>query len=152
MATFMEPVPQNPPNYHGENMLIGANRLNKDIKRFIENTYGTYDMYEDDLDVLQEFDNDIDKYLHDISPYNFAPRTDRLTKEGILVDLRENSQLIAQLIDETNQRIVNSFNTQRGGKKKKSKIRKIGSRKMKRTRKIRKGRRTNKRTHYKLRK
>jgi len=125
----MEPAPRNP-RFYQEDILVAANRLNNDIKRFIENTYGTYDMPSEDLYMLEEFQERIEKFLREIPSYNSSPRTDNLTKEGILIDLRGNLPRIAQLIDETNQRIANSYQRQGGSRKRKT--RKMGSRRMKR--------------------
>jgi hypothetical protein len=129
MATFVEPTSRNP-RFYQEDLLVSANRLNNDIKRFIENTYGTYDMPSEDLYMLEEFEERIENFLREIPSYNSPPRTDNLTKEGILIDLRGNLPRIAQLIDETNQRIVRSYQQQAGNIKRKT--RKIGSRRMKR--------------------
>lgn len=48
-----------PFNYNGDNMLIGANRLNIDIKNYMDS--GTNDIKD-----LEEFTFDIEEYLRDI--------------------------------------------------------------------------------------
>lgn len=146
---FMEPIPEMPQNYSGENMLIGANNLNRDIKRFIQNNYGRYGSPAEDIEVLEDYKLDIEEYLRDIEAYNFAPRTDRLTKEGILIDLRTNLQKINELIEEINQRVTS------GGRKRKMKSRKMKSRHRYRTHRHRTRRhrtRRHRRRHHKIRK
>lgn len=141
---FMEPIPEMPANYHGENMLIGANNLNRDIKRFIQNNYGRYGSPAEDMEVLEDYKLDIEEYLRDIEAYNFAPRTDRLTKEGILIDLRTNLQKINELIEEINQRLTS------GGRKRKMKSRRRIKRRTIKRRQHK--RRTIKKRHHKRRK
>ena len=81
---------------------------------------------------LEEFKLDIEEYLRDISEYEFGPRTDNLTKEGILVDLHTNLDRINKLLQ------MDSIS---GGKR---------SRRNKRTKKIKKRkRRSFKRIYYK---
>jgi vacuolar-type H+-ATPase subunit I/STV1 len=86
-------------NYNGENMLYGANKLNIDIKNFINFiTARRENRHPDDKHTLQEYILDIDEYIRDITAYNFAPRTDRLTKEGVLVDLSNTKKNINDLL------------------------------------------------------
>jgi hypothetical protein len=93
--------------YNGERMLIGANKLNNKVKRYLEasSEYSLEDVRAD----LGEFKLDLEEYIADITPYNFTmPRSDNLTKEGILVDLQLN-------LNEVNNKLANR---QQGGRRK----------------------------------
>ncbi len=79
---------ENPIDY-GEDMLIRANHLYIRIKTFIyerqvnqSNSNDPFVRYN-----LEQSLKNIDEYIRDISAYDFAPRSDNLTKEGILIDL-----------------------------------------------------------------
>lgn len=100
-----------PTDYNGDNMLIGANNLNNEIKQYLETGR--------DASVLEDYKLDLEEYLNDIPPYNFSPRSDNLTKEGILTDLNENLRRINQLSV-----------TERGGKRKAKRNKKTRSKKM----------------------
>jgi hypothetical protein len=113
------------PNYNGENMLVGANLLYIKIKNFINEHEGNQSDSGFVRYMLVEYLKDIDEYITDITAYDFAPRTDNLTKEGILIDL-ENMKV----------RINNLLPTI-GGRRRKSRK----SRKSRKTRKTRKTRR-----------
>jgi hypothetical protein len=78
----------NPNSYQGEGMLVGANELCIEIKEFIEIDLNN-SLYRE---TLQEYLEMVEDYIRDIEDYDFAPRTDRLTKEGILIDL-ENTKV-----------------------------------------------------------
>ena len=80
------------PNYNGENMLVGANLLYIKIKNFINEHEGNQSDSGFVRYMLVEYLKDIDEYITDISAYEFAPRSDNLTKEGILIDL-ENTKV-----------------------------------------------------------
>ena len=105
----------NPIN-QGENMLPEANNLCIEIKNFI--SMGHNDSF--DNEVLRDYIGIIDEYIIDITAYDFAPRTDRLTKEGILIDLENTKTRINGLLSS-------------GGRRRKS-------RKSRKSRKTRKGR------------
>jgi len=111
----------NPNSYQSEGMLVGANELCIEIKEFIENDpHNT--LYRE---TLQEYLEMVEDYIRDIEDYDFAPRTDRLTKEGILIDLENTKVRINGLLSN-------------GGRRRKSRK----SRKFKRTRKSRKSRKS----------
>lgn len=119
-----------PSNYNGENMLVGANNLNNQIKGYLDRLEQEHRNIDNVVrSNLEEFRLDIedprDGFLPSIENYAFAtPRSDRLTKEGVLVDLHINLD-----------RINDILSSRSGGKK----------RKPKKTRKMRKSkRRTNK--------
>jgi hypothetical protein len=114
-----------PTDYNGDNMLIGANNLNNEIKQYLETGR--------DASVLEDYKLDLEEYLNDIPPYNFSPRSDNLTKEGILTDLNENLRRINQL-----------SLTERGGKRKAKRNKKTRSKKM-RSRRVKKSLRRNRR-------
>jgi hypothetical protein len=99
-------------SYNDENMLIGANKLNNDVKNYFEYLHRE-GLSHDTEDILHDLKLDIEEYLRDIEPYDFAPRNDRLTKEGILVDLHINLDRINAFPSE--------FNSRSGGKRKKRK-------------------------------
>jgi hypothetical protein len=133
-------------NYNGENMLNGANRLNIRIKEYMDNKNLTPDnisnLDEDIKNDLIEFKLDIVDYMPDMEQYTFAPRNDRLTKEGVLEDLRIN-------LDRINKVLAAAADTNITGGKRKSRKNKKSKRiykKSKRTyRKKSYKRRTNKR-------
>jgi hypothetical protein len=112
-----------PHNYNGDNMLIGANNLNNDIKSYINSVNAT-------KDDLENYILDIDEYLRDIPPFNFRPRTDGLTKENILINLVE-----------TKNQINTRLETMQGGRRKKRNTQKRQTknknRKVKKIRRIR---------------
>jgi hypothetical protein len=81
-------------DYRGENMLVGANNLNNFVKHYL-------DSRRFDPVALEEYKLDLEEYIRDIKDYNFAPRTDNLTKEGILIDLNENLKRITEYMEET---------------------------------------------------
>ena len=83
----------NPIDY-GDDMLIHANNLCIEIKNFI--SMGQNDSFDDE--VLRDYLVIIDEYIRDITSYDFAPRTDRLTKEGILIDLENTKTRINGLL------------------------------------------------------
>ena len=86
-----------PPNYEGENMLIGANDLNNRIKSYMD-MLDEEGSFPDSKGILDEYILDIEDYIPDIERYNFAPRDDRLTKEGILVDLGINLERVKDFL------------------------------------------------------
>lgn len=95
--------------YNGERMLIGANKLNYYVKNYLQSS-GNYSMEEIKSD-LEEFKLDLEEYINDITSYNFVmPRSDSLTKEGILNDLQFN-------LNEVNNKLANI----QGGRKRKYK-------------------------------
>jgi hypothetical protein len=114
------------PNYNGENMLVGANLLYIKIKNFINEHQGDQSNSGFVRYMLVEYLKDIDEYIRDITAYNFAPRTDRLTKEGILIDLENTKTRINGLLSS-------------GGRRRKS-IRRKTSRKGRSRKAYRKGR------------
>lgn len=118
-------------SYNGENMLIGANKLNNDIKKYFDMLHRE-GLSHDTEENLHEFKLDIEDYLRDIEPYDFAPRDDRLTKEGILVDLKMNLDRIDAFPSE----YINTSGGKRKSRRRKS---------TRRTNKKRKSRRSNKR-------
>jgi len=124
MSNSASTICQNLPNYDGENMLCGANILNNKIKSYL-NRIEEEGLFHDTRKTLIEYKLDIQEYLGEINNYTFAPRTDRLTKEGILEDLRINLKRI-----ET--QLSNMPIHRNGGKRKTGK------------RKTRKGKKTNK--------
>jgi hypothetical protein len=127
-----------PPNYNNDNMLIGANNLNNQIKAYLNRN----SIPDDNQYNLEEFKLDIEEYLRDIPPYNFRPRTDGLTKEGIIGDLEYNLSRINEELSRIGRR-----NT--GGK---SSIRKVKkTRKVKRNRKVKKTRQVKRRQYIKRR-
>lgn len=75
-------------NYNGENMLIGASKLNKDVKDYLNSLRRRSD--DGYVETLEEYREDINEYIVDITSYDFAPRVDGLSKEGILKDLETN--------------------------------------------------------------
>jgi hypothetical protein len=128
-------------NYNGENMLNGANRLNIRIKEYMDNKNLTPDnisnLDEDIKNDLIEFKLDIVDYMPDMEQYTFAPRNDRLTKEGVLEDLRINLDRINKVLAAANTNIT-------GGKRK--------SRKNKKSKRIyKKSKRTYRKKSYKRR-
>jgi hypothetical protein len=125
---------EHPPNYNGENMLYGANKLNNDIKFFL-NDEDTDISLPDYREVILEYKADIEEYIRDIGEYNFRmPNEYGLTKEGILIDLNTNLKRIDKLLSGTH-----------GGKRRRKNKSK---RKGKRGKTRRNKRRTN-RKHYK---
>ena len=82
-----------PSDYNGDNMLIGATNLNRDISGYLD-----YIGSNAEPSVLAEYKLDIEEYLTDIPPYDFAPRTDGLVKEAVLMDLNNNLQRINELL------------------------------------------------------
>lgn len=146
-----------PSNYNDENMLIGANRLNIKIKDYLN--YINYELlvsqsisnefYNDIQDSLTEYLEEINEYLRDISAYDFAPRNDRLTKEGVLADLYTNLDEIKKML----RYIINSIDNGTliiddtiGGKRKNKK-----TIKNKKSRKTKKSKRANKKAKSKRR-
>jgi hypothetical protein len=130
-----------PLNYNGENMLNGANRLNIRIKEYMDNKNLTPDhisnLDEDIKNELIEFKLDIVDYMPDMERYTFAPRNDRLTKEGVLEDLRINLDRINKVLAAADTNIT-------GGKRK--------SRKNKKSKRIyKKSKRTYRKKSYKRR-
>ena len=111
-------------NYDGDNMLIGANRLNIDAKNYMNSGINV-------RRDLEEFKLDIEDYLIAIPNYEFGPRTDNLTKEGVLIDLHTNLDRINKLLQ---------MDSIRGGKRS---IRNKKTKKRKRTK-----RRRSKRIYY----
>ena len=101
------------PNYSGENMLVGANSLYIRAKNFVELYERNPSIPPDVLFTLREYLNDINRYIRDISAYNFAPRSDNLTKEGILIDLENMKVRIYGLSPPNN-------NISTGGRRRKS--------------------------------
>jgi len=95
--------------YNDEQMLVGANKLNNKVKSYLSAS-GEYSL-EDVRADLGEFKLDLEEYIADITAYNFImPRSDGLTKEGVLNDLRIN-------LNEVNNKLAN----RRGGRKRKYK-------------------------------
>jgi len=95
--------------YNDEQMLVGANKLNNKVKSYLSAS-GEYSL-EDVRADLGEFKLDLEEYIADITPYNFImPRSDGLTREGVLNDLRIN-------LNEVNNKLAN----RRGGRKRKYK-------------------------------
>lgn len=93
----------NVPNYNGDNMLVGAERLNREIQNYMTSK-------NIDKNVLEEFKLDIEEYLRDIPPFNFAPREDDLTKEQVLIELKVNLYQIEMLLESNKERqFFNSF-------------------------------------------
>lgn len=84
----------NPNSYQGEGMLVGANELCIEIKEFIESDQHN-SLYRG---FLQDYLVEVEDYIRDIEAYDFAPRTDRLTKEGILIDLENTKTRINGLL------------------------------------------------------
>ena len=84
----------NNPIDYGDDMLIHANNLCIEIKNFI--SMGQNDSFDDE--VLRDYLVIIDEYIRDITGYDFAPRRDRLTKEGILIDLENTKTRINGLL------------------------------------------------------
>lgn len=84
----------NPNSYQGEGMLVGANELCIEIKEFIEGNQHN-SLYRG---FLQDYLVEVEDYIRDIKAYDFAPRTDRLTKEGILIDLENTKTRINALL------------------------------------------------------
>lgn len=90
-------------NYNGDNMLVGAERLTREIEKYIKSK-------NIDKNVLEEFKLDIEEYLRDIPPFNFAPREDDLTKEQVLIELKVNLYEIEMLLDPKKEhQFFNSF-------------------------------------------
>ncbi len=118
-----------PADYNGENMLIGANNLNNEIKQYIYSVSSGDNIREDTLHTLEEYILDIDEYIRDITDYDFAPRSDGLTKEGILIDLNENVQQINQTISNMQQTAGKRRQRKNKRKSKKMNSRKSRSRK-----------------------
>jgi hypothetical protein len=110
-------------NYNGENMLNGANRLNIRIKEYMDNKNLTPDnisnLDEDIKNDLIEFKLDIVDYMPDMEQYTFAPRNDRLTKEGVLEDLRINLDRINKVLAAANTNITGGKRKSRKNKKSK---------------------------------
>lgn len=115
---------ENLPNYDGENMLCGANILNNKIKSYL-NTIEEEGFFHDSKKILKEYKLDIEEYLGEMHDYTFAPRDDRLTKEGIIEDLHMNLKRIKY-------QLLIMRGNRHGGKRKTEK------------RKTRKGKKTNK--------
>jgi hypothetical protein len=92
-----------PTDYNGENMLIGANKLNNTIKQYLSNIRPNADTIEEIRDNLLEYRFELEEYILDISDYDFAPRRDNLTKRGILIDLRENVKILNKTLSELSQ-------------------------------------------------
>ena len=117
-------------NYDGENMLIGASKLNKDIKDYLNSPRRRSD--DGYIETLKEYREDINEYIADIVSYNFAPRVDGLSKEGILIDLETNLRRInKRLISPGRVRYVRSRRSNviaSGKRKKRSRRSKRGSR------------------------
>jgi hypothetical protein len=113
-----------PADYNGENMLIGANNLNNEVKQYLDSVSSGANISEDTMNILTEYRMDIEEYIPDITDYEFAPRSDGLTKEGILIDLNENLQQINQTLSNMQQTAG-----KRRQRKNKRKSRKINSRK-----------------------
>lgn len=118
-----------PPNYDGDNMLIGANRLNEDIKRYLKSN----NVYKHDL---EEFKLDIEEYLRDIPPFEFKEREDDLTKDYVLDELRENlNQIEAKL-----QTMQGGRRKRRGTKHRNRKVQKRRNRTIRKRRNMKKRR------------
>lgn len=93
----------NVPNYNGDNMLVGAEILNNQIRKYIKSRNV-------DKNVLEEYKLDIEEYLRDIPPFHFAPREDDLTKEQVLIELKVNLYKIDMLLDPKKEhQFFNSF-------------------------------------------
>ena len=120
-------------NYNGENMLDGANRLNIRIKEYMDSKNLTPDDISNvDRDIrndLIEFKLDIVDYMPDMERYNFAPRNDRLTKEGVMEDLRINLDRINKILAAVDRNITGGKRKSRKNKKSKRTYRKKNYRK-----------------------
>ncbi len=93
----------NVPNYNGDNMLVGAERLNSQIRKYMESK-------NIDKNVLEEYKLDIEEYLRDIPPFDFEPREDDLTKDQVLIDLKVNLYQIEMMLEQNKERqFFNSF-------------------------------------------
>jgi hypothetical protein len=119
-----------PADYNGENMLIGANNLNNEIRQYLDSISSDANVREDTLHTLEEYILDIDEYITDISAYEFAPRSDDLTKEGILADLNANLQQINQTISNMQQTAGKKRQRKNKRKSRKSHSRKSRSKKL----------------------
>lgn len=120
---------ENLPNYNGENMLCGANKLNNDIKSYL-NRIEEEGFFHDSKKILKEYKLDIEEYLGEMHDYTFAPRDDRLTKEGIIEDLHMNLERILYNLSIMRGNRHGGKRKTRKGKKTNKKDKKAKSRKM----------------------
>lgn len=112
------------------NDLEQASNLNLAIKSAIANEF---EMTEDDKRAMLTVQrNDINYYLEKLSNQEFAPRPDRLTKDGITKDLRSNLRLLNSILPPPDRGVG------RRSKRRRSNKRKNHSRKRKNSRKRRK--------------
>lgn len=132
-----------------ERMLDFANNLNNEIKNYL-NSLDDHPLRDQpgyihsiSSNMLERLKQKIETHIANITNYDFAPRTDRLTKEGVLTDLNMN-------LDRINRQIAANAAPNaapNGGKRRKTNRRKTNkksSRKMRKT--IRKRRNMKKRT------
>ena len=108
-------------NRNPNNMLKGANRLNLEIKNYMDEG----SIYREEL---EEFKESIEEYLEDIPPHEFGPGQGSLTKEGVIADLNTNLTRINNWLQ------TNGIS---GGKKRKNRKSKRRSKKRRGTKKRR---------------
>lgn len=128
-----------------EQLLDIANNLNIEIKNYLTSLddHPLRDspgyIHSISSNILGRLKQKVETYIRDITNHDFAPRTDRLTKEGVLTDLNMN-------LDRINRQMAANVATN-GGKRSKSnrKTNRKKSRKMRKT--IRKRRNVKRRAH-----
>lgn len=118
-------------NYNNEYMLIGANKKNQEVEKYL--ALIEHESFDDVDEVLREFKLDLEEYINDIRNYNFRNAQDNIEKETILNRLEVNLQNVKRrLVSEP------EVENRGGGKRRRNKRR---TRKMRKTRKTRRNKR-----------
>jgi hypothetical protein len=80
----------------GDNMLKSADILNTEITRYLLSKNRRLD--EDYISTLEDYKLDILEYMRDIPPYQFASRSDGLTKDEVIFELKKTLKKIELIL------------------------------------------------------